>query len=186
MQRYLEFLPKLLYPIRVGEHSNTAFGLCFAWDYAQATGNRELEDLVETRAKDFFLADKGCPMAWEPSGFDFLSPCLEEADIMRRVLPRKEFAVWLKNFLPQLSDSEFSLAPGEVSDRKDGKLVHLDGLNFSRAWCLYGIVGQLEEYGHLRRVADEHMLKSLAAITAGSYEGEHWLASFAIYAFCAE
>lgn len=186
VQRYLEFLPKLLYPIRVGEHSNTAFGLCFAWDYAQATGNRELEDLVEKRARDYFLADKGCPMAWEPSGFDFLSPCLEEADIMRRVLPRNEFADWLKSFLPQLADSEFSLAPGEVSDRTDGKLVHLDGLNFSRAWCLYGIAGQLEGYGHLRRIADRHMRQSLAAIAAGTYEGEHWLASFAIYAFCAE
>jgi hypothetical protein len=186
VQRYLEFLPKLLYPIRVGEHSNTAFGLCFAWDYAQATGNRELEDLVEKRARDYFLADKGCPMAWEPSGFDFLSPCLEEADIMRRVLPRNEFADWLKSFLPQLADSEFSLAPGEVSDRTDGKLVHLDGLNFSRAWCLYGIAGQLEGYRHLRTIADRHMRQSLAAIAAGSYEGEHWLASFAIYAYCAE
>jgi hypothetical protein len=186
VQRYLEFLPKLLYPIRVGEHSNTAFGLCFAWDYAQATGNRELEDLVEKRARDYFLADKGCPMAWEPSGFDFLSPCLEEADIMRRVLPRNEFADWLKSFLPQLADSEFSLAPGEVSDRTDGKLVHLDGLNFSRAWCLYGIARQLEGYRHLRTIADRHMRQSLAAIAAGSYEGEHWLASFAIYAYCAE
>ncbi len=186
VQRYMEFLPKLLYPIRVGEHSNTAFGLCFAWDYAHAAGNVELRALVEKRAKDFFMNDKGCPLGWEPSGFDFLSPCLEEADIMRRVLPGKEFAEWLKGFLPQLADSEFSLAPGEVVDRTDGKLVHLDGLNFSRAWCLYGIAGEIEEYGHLRRVADEHMRRSLAAIAVGTYEGEHWLASFAIYAFCAE
>jgi hypothetical protein len=186
VQRYMEFLPKLLYPIRVGEHSNTAFGLCFAWDYALATGNRELKDLVERRARDYYLDDKGCPLAWEPSGFDFLSPCLEEADIMRRVLPGREFAAWLKKFLPQLADKKFSMAPGEVSDRKDGKLVHLDGLNFSRSWCLYGIAGQLEGYGHLREVADQHMRASLAAVTAGSYEGEHWLASFAIYAFYAE
>jgi hypothetical protein len=182
VQRYLEFLPKLLYPIRVGEHSNTAFGLCFAWDYANATGNVELRALLEKRAKDYFLADTGCPLGWEPSGFDFLSPCLEEADIMRRVLPKREFAVWLKGFLPQLADKDFSIAPGEVIDRTDGKLVHLDGLNFSRAWCLYGIAGELEGYGHLRRVADEHMRRSLAAIAAGTYEGEHWLASFAIYA----
>ena len=186
VQRYLDFLPKLLYPIRVGEHSNTAFGLCFAWDYAHATGNRELENLVEKRAKEYYLTDKGCPLSWEPSGFDFLSPCLEEADVMRRVLSREEFAVWFESFLPQLADSEFSLAPGEVADRTDGKLVHLDGLNFSRAWCLYGIAGQLEGYGHLKRIADEHMRLSLAAITAGTYEGEHWLASFAIYAFYAE
>ncbi|MCG2811669.1 MAG: DUF2891 domain-containing protein [Candidatus Aminicenantes bacterium] len=183
VQRYLEFLPKLNYPIRVGEHSNTAFGLAFAWDYAKATGNLELKQLVEKRAKDFYLGDRGCPLGWEPSGFDFLSPCLEEADIMRRVLPKKEFALWLKKFLPQLAKKKFSLAPGEVSDRKDGKLVHLDGLNFSRAWCLYGIASELEGYGHLRKVADEHMRHSLANITAGSYEGEHWLASFAIYAY---
>lgn len=183
VQRHLEFLPKLNYPIRVGEHSNTAFGLAFAWDYANTTGNRELKQLIEKRAKDFFLRDTGCPLSWEPSGFDFLSPCLEEADIMRRVLAKKEFALWLKKFLPQLADKKFSLAPGEVSDRKDGKLVHLDGLNFSRAWCLYGIAAQLDGYRHLRKIADQHMHHSVANITAGSYEGEHWLASFAIYAF---
>ncbi len=131
--RHLEFLPKLNYPIRVGEHSNTAFSLAFAWDYARAVGHTELQRLVEKRARDFFMNDRGCPLAWEPSGFDFLSPCLEEADIMRRVLAKKEFALWLKKFLPQLAGKRFSLAPGVVSDRKDGKLVHLDGLNFSRA-----------------------------------------------------
>jgi hypothetical protein len=183
VQRHLEFLPKLNYPIRVGEHGNTAFGLVFAWDYACAVGNQELKQLIEKRAKDFFLRDTACPLSWEPSGFDFLSPCLEEADIMRRVLAKKEFALWLKKFLPQLAGKKFSLAPGEVSDRKDGKLVHLDGLNFSRAWCLYGIAAELEGYRHLRKIADQHMLHSLANITAGSYEGEHWLASLAIYAF---
>jgi hypothetical protein len=183
VQRHLEFLPKLNYPIRVGEHSNTAFGLAFAWDYACAVGNQDLRRLLEKRAKDFFLRDMGCPLAWEPSGFDFLSPCLEEADIMRRVLAKQEFALWLKKFLPQLADKRFSLVPGEVSDRKDGKLVHLDGLNFSRAWCLYGIAAELDGYRHLRKIADQHMRHSLANITAGSYEGEHWLASFAIYAF---
>jgi len=182
VQRYLAFLPKLVYPIRVGEHANTAFGLVFAWDYAQATANRELKEMVKKRAMDFFLKDRGCPLDWEPSGFDFLSPCLEEADIMRRVLAPDEFASWLKKFLPQLSDRKFSLAPGIVSDRKDGKLVHLDGLNFSRAWCLYGIAS-VKGYAHLRRTADRHMRRSLEAVTAGSYEGEHWLASFAIYAY---
>jgi len=186
VKRYIEFLPKLLYPIRVGEHANTAFGLCFAWDYAGATGNMELKALIEKRARDYFLADRDCPLSWEPGGFDFLSPCLEEADIMRRVLPREEFAEWLGNFLPGLAGSEFTLAPGEVLDRADGKLVHLDGLNFSRAWCLYGIASRLEEYGHLKAVADLHMRRSLASIAAGTYEGEHWLASFAIYAFYAE
>jgi hypothetical protein len=181
VQRHLEFLPKLNYPIRVGEHTNTAFGLAFAWDYAKASGNRELKDLIEKRAKDFYLKDKGCPLAWEPSGYDFLSPCLEEADVMRRVLPRREFASWLRKFLPQLGDGKFFLAPGIVSDRKDGKLVHLDGLNFSRAWCLYGIAS-LPGYGHLRNIADEHLRYSLAAVAGDSYEGGHWLATFAVYA----
>ncbi|MCU0639394.1 MAG: DUF2891 domain-containing protein [Candidatus Krumholzibacteria bacterium] len=185
VRRYMEFLPKLLYPIRVGEHANTAFGLCFAWDYAVALGNTELKALVEKRARDYFLADRDCPLSWEPGGYDFLSPCLEEADIMRRILPREEFAEWLGNFLPSLADSGFALAPGEVLDRADGKLVHLDGLNFSRAWCLYGIASRLEEYGHLKAVADLHMRRSLDAIAAGTYEGEHWLASFAIHALSA-
>jgi hypothetical protein len=180
VQRHLEFLPKLVYPIRVGEHANTAFGLAFAWDYAAALGHRGLQDLIEKRARDFFMNDRGCPLAWEPSGFDFLSPCLEEADLMRRVLPQKEFSAWLKKFLPQLSDKKFHLAPGIVSDRKDGKLVHLDGLNFSRAWCLYGIAA-LPGYGHLRKIADDHLRYSLPAVAGDSYEGGHWLASFALY-----
>ena len=181
VQRHLEFLPKLNYPIRVGEHSNSAFALAFAWDYAVTVGNRELKDLIEKRAKDFYLHDRGCPLAWEPSGYDFFSPCLEEADVMRRVLPQKEFASWLKRFLPQLAVKKFSLAPGVVSDRRDGKLVHLDGLNFSRAWCLYGIAS-LPGYSHLRNIADEHLRYSLAAVAGDSYEGGHWLASFAVYA----
>ena len=181
VQRHLEFLPKLVYPIRVGEHSNTAFGLAFAWDYAVALGHRGLRELIGKRARDFFMNDRGCPLAWEPSGFDFLSPCLEEADLMRRVLSKKEFAAWLKKFLPQLSDKKFHLAPGIVSDRKDGKLVHLDGLNFSRAWCLYGMAS-LPGYSHLRKIADEHLRYSLPAVAGDSYEGGHWLASFAIYA----
>ena len=183
-ERWLEFLPKLIYPVRVGEHANTAFAMAFAWDYAVALGDGELQALVGRRARDFFLEDRGCPLAWEPSGFDFLSPCLEEADLMRRVLPCREFASWLRRFLPQLADRRFALAPGVVSDRSDGKLVHLDGLNFSRAWCLYGL-SALRGYGHLRAVADAQLAHSLAAVTAGNYEGEHWLASFALLALAA-
>ncbi|MCB0569490.1 MAG: DUF2891 domain-containing protein [Phaeodactylibacter sp.] len=179
---YLEFLPKLNYPIRVGEHTNTAFGLAFAWDYAHAAGAEPLQQLIEARARDFYLDDQGCPLSWEPSGYDFLSPCLEEADIMRRVLPQAEFKAWLQAFLPALADPAFSLPPGRVSDRTDGKLVHLDGLNFSRAWCFYGIARSLPAYGHLKAVADAHLRYSLPGIVDGGYEGEHWLASFSIYA----
>lgn len=179
---YLDFLPKLNYPIRVGEHANTAFGLTFAHDYAKTVNHAELLELIERRAKDFYLNDTDCPITWEPGGFDFLSPCLEEADIMRRVLPKEEFRKWLQKFLPQLKDTSFSLEQGKVSDREDGKLVHLDGVNFSRAWCLYGIAKDFPEYGHLRKIANDHVLHSLPNIVDDNYEGTHWLGSFAVYA----
>jgi hypothetical protein len=179
---YLDFLPKLNYPIRVGEHTNTAFGLTFAYDYAQTAGDSTLTNLITSRAKDFFLNDTACPITWEPSGFDFLSPCLEEADIMRRILPKDEFKEWLNKFLPQLASKDFSLETGRVSDRTDGKLVHLDGVNFSRAWCLYGIANAYPEYGHLKAVANNHINHSLPSIVDDNYEGTHWLGSFAIYA----
>lgn len=182
VQRYLDFLPKLNYPIRVGEHTNTGFGLTYAWDYAETTQHTALKTLIATRAKDFFAQDQACPLSWEPSGYDFLSPCLEEADLMRRVLAPAEFKTWLSAFLPQLADPQFDWEPGQVSDRKDGKLVHLDGVNFSRAWCLYGIAKDLPEYAHLRKVANAHVLYSLPNVVDGDYEGEHWLASFAIFA----
>lgn len=182
VQGYLDFLPRLNYPIRVGEHTNTAFGLTFAYDYAKTVQNNELKDLITQRAKDFYLNDENCPISWEPSGFDFLSPCLEEADIMRRILPKDEFLVWLHKFLPQLANEDFTLAQGKVSDRTDGKLVHLDGVNFSRAWCLYGIANQFVEYQHLKNVANEHINYSLPSIVDDNYEGTHWLGSFAIYA----
>lgn len=182
VQGYLDFLPKLNYPIRVGEHTNTAFGLTFAYDYAKTVENTALKSLIEQRAKDFYLNDVNCPINWEPSGFDFLSPCLEEADIMRRILPKTEFETWLHKFLPQLENKDFTLAQGKVSDRTDGKLVHLDGVNFSRAWCLYGIANQYPAYAHLKNVANEHINYSLPSIVDDNYEGTHWLGSFAIYA----
>jgi hypothetical protein len=185
IQLYLDFLPKLNYPIRVGEHTNTAFGLAFAWDYAQATGNLPLKNLLETRARDYFMTDKDCPLTWEPGGFDFFSPCFEEADLMRRILPVDEYRSWLAEFLPKLSSVDFTLDVARVSDRTDGKLVHLDGLNFSRARCMYGITQTLPEYGHLRKTAFEHIQFSLPSIVDGSYEGEHWLASFALLALIA-
>jgi len=179
---YLDFLPKLNYPIRVGEHTNTAFGLTFAYDYAQAVGDTTLTNLIASRAKDFYYKDADCPITWEPSGFDFLSPCLEEVDIMRRILPRDEFKDWLHKFLPQLKSKDFKLETGRVSDRTDGKLVHLDGVNFSRAWCLYGIANAYPEYEHLKAVANTHINHSLPSIVDDNYEGTHWLGSFAIYA----
>ena len=182
VQKYIEFLPRLKYPIRVGEHSNTAFGLAFAWDYANTVGDKKILKIIINRAKDYFMNDKNCPISWEPSGFDFLSACLQEAAIMKRVLPKNEFKNWLSEFLPKLKDKDFKLAVGEVSDRTDGKLVHLDGVNFSRAWCLNKIANDLPEYNHLKSVANKHINYSLPNVVGDNYEGGHWLGSFAIYA----
>lgn len=182
VQKYLEFLPKLNYPIRVGEHTNTAFGLSFAYDYAKTVNQEELIRLIDKRARDFYLDDVDCPINWEPSGFDFLSPCLEEAALMKRVLPIEEYKNWLSKFLPQLSNKSFTLSVGEVSDRTDGKLVHLDGVNFSRAWSLNKISEDLPEYYHLQKIANQHINSSLSNVVGDSYEGGHWLGSFAIYA----
>lgn len=182
VERYKEFLPKLNYPIRVGEHTNTAFGLTFAYDYAVAAGENELRDLIKERARNFYLNDEDCPISWEPSGFDFLSPCFEEINIMRRVLSKDDFLNWLERFMPQLKNPGFTLEAGNVSDREDGKLVHLDGLNFSRAWSLYALASQFKEYAHLENVAHAHMNYSLPNLVDDSYEGGHWLGSFAIYA----
>lgn len=182
VNKYLEFLPKLVYPIRVGEHTNTAFGVSFALDYAKTIGNSELETMIKTRARDFYFADQNCPLEWEPSGFDFLSPCLEEASLMSKVLDKSEYSVWLDQFLPSLKHQSFELEPGKVSDRTDGKLVHLDGVNFSRAWCLKNIAHTDDKYNHLIALANEHINYSLPSLVGDSYEGGHWLGSFAIYA----
>ena len=182
VEKYIEFLPKLNYPIRVGEHPNTAFGLSFAWDYANTVGHEDLKIIIKKRAKDFYFNDKNCPMTWEPGGFDFLSPCLEEAALMKRVLSIDDFKLWLDDFLPQLKKQDFSLETGKVSDRTDGKLVHLDGVNFSRAWSLNRIAKDLSEYKHLNSISNKHINYSLPSIVDDSYEGGHWLGSFAIYA----
>jgi len=182
VERYINFLPRLVYPVRVGEHTNTAFGLSFAYDYAVNQQHTELQQLIAKRAKDYFLEDKNCPIGWEPSGYDFLSPCLEEIGLMQRILPKQQFLTWLDDFMPQLADPEFSLAVGEVGDRTDGKLVHLDGLNFSRAWNLYALANQYPQYRHLRKIADKHMAHSYPNLIGDSYEGGHWLGSFAIQA----
>ena len=183
VSRFIDFLPKLLYPIRVGEHSNTAFALSFAWDYASAVKNYVFLESIRSRAIDYFFEDEDCPLHWEPSGFDFLSPCLEEIDIMRKILPENEFLDWISRFKPDLLSPDFSLRAGVVSDRSDGKLVHLDGLNFSRAWVLYGLAQQYPGiFGHLIPVANEHFNYSFPNLVGDSYEGGHWLGSFAIFA----
>ncbi|MBN2349032.1 MAG: DUF2891 domain-containing protein [Bacteroidales bacterium] len=187
--RYMEFLPKLNYPIRVGEHTNTAFGLSFAWDFAEKFELKEFKNLIESKARKYYLLDKNCPLSWEPGGFDFLSPCLIEADLMSRILNPEEFKQWMQDFLPGIiSDPDFNLEPGVVSDRSDGKLVHLDGLNLSRAWCLYFIANKLPEKNErIYKLAEQHLQTALPHVTSGAYEGEHWLASFAVYAlFAAE
>lgn len=181
--RFMEFLPRLNYPIRVGEHTNTAFALSFAYDYAVTTKNEEFKTLIENRAKDFYLNDHDCPLSWEPSGFDFLSPCLQEVDVMRKILPKSAFILWTDSFMPELKNTGFVIEAGVVSDRTDGKLVHLDGLNLSRAWVLYGLVNQYpENYSHLKVLADNHMAHTFDDIFEDSYEGGHWLGSFALYA----
>lgn len=183
VKRYQEFLPKLIYPIRVGTHNNSAFGMSFAYDYAIQSKNESLKTAIEEASKRLYLNDKDCPLSWEPDGFDFLSPCLEEVTLMQRILSKKEFLSWVDVFLPLLKDKEFELEVAKVSDRSDGHLVHLDGLNFSRANVFYRLAKEFpEEYGHLKQEADKHMAHSFPSIVDGSYEGEHWLATFALYA----
>ncbi len=186
VEKFIEFLPKQTYPIRTGVHPNTAFGLVFAYDYAKKTGNTKFLNLIVKRGRDYFEKDKNCPDGWEPGGEDFLSPCLEEADFMLRILSRKKFAIWFNNFFPDFSKSKL-LTPATVSDRSDGKLSHLDGLNLSRAWCLADIMKQFKNdpglVSTLKKSIEEHAVKTLSNIRSGHYAGEHWLGSFAVYMF---
>jgi len=186
-KRYIDFLPRQTYPIRRGVHPNTAFGIAFGLDYARAAGRAELEKLLVDRARAYYCDDAGYPAAWEPDGDDFFSPSLMEADLMRRVLPRPEFSRWFRRFLPALARGEqrSRLEPAVVADRSDPKIVHLDGLNLSRAWCMKGIASTLGADHPLARTligsARAHADATLAHVTSGHYEGEHWLASFAVY-----
>ena len=185
--RLTAWLPNLVYPIREGEHPQTAFSFGLALDWARATGNRSLEDLLVMKTREFYQKDKNCPIDYEPSGQDFLSPCIAEADLMRRVLAPPEFATWLTTFLPRLpktADSSW-LPIGVVLNRADGKLGHLDGLNLSRAWMLEGIVAGLPandaRRAGLLATAKTHAESGLASVTGEHYEGAHWLGSFATY-----
>lgn len=233
VERLAAWLPKLTHPVRTGEHSQTAFALGLALDWARTPRRNSLSPLVprqlpavaaanpasdaipaklaalvDERARVFFAKDTACPLSYEPSGEDFLSPCLAEADLMRRLLPSAEFARWLTAFLP--ASTLRGLRPAEVSDRTDGKLVHLDGLNLSRAWMLFGIASALPDSNQpsasstvvavtwpttlpfpatitqplkleLLRLAVAHRDAGLAALSSQSYEGGHWLGSFATY-----
>lgn len=187
VRRLTDWLPKLTRPIRAGEHSQTAFAFGLALDWARAAGDTAFEQLVAERSRAFYLNDHACPLVYEPSGQDFLSPCLAEADLMRRVLSREAFADWLGAFMPDLPRSADAswLEPGVVTDAADGKLAHLDGLNISRAWMLEGILSALSEDDPrrpaLRAAADRHRDLGLAAVTGEHYAGGHWLGSFALY-----
>jgi hypothetical protein len=186
-QSYRNFLPKQTYPIRTGVHPNTAFGLAFALDYAKATGDRELESLLHERSRTYFAKDTDYPGAWEPGGEDFFSAALMEADLMRRVMKPAEFAEWFRRFLPGVAKGGPTalLQPAIVTDRSDPKLVHLDGLNLSRAWCMRSVARALPAQDPARHVlsqsADKHAAAALAHVASGDYAGEHWLASFAVY-----
>jgi Protein of unknown function (DUF2891) len=185
--RIRDWLPKLTQPIRVGEHSQTAFALGLVLDWARVAGDAQTEGLVAARSREFHGEDRGCPLGYEPSGEDFLSPCLGEADLMRRVLPPAEYVRWLSGFLPGLPEdgSPGWLEPGVVTDPTDPKLAHLDGLNLSRAWMLEGMASGLPEGDRripgLRAAAAVHRQKGLAAVTGEHYEGGHWLGTFAVY-----
>jgi hypothetical protein len=186
VERFTAFLPKAIYPLRVGTHFNTAFALSLALDFARQTGHDALAALIVDTARRWHLGDAHC-QAWEPSGDEFLSPALMEAELMRRVLPPAEFDGWFARFLPELAERRPAtlFTPATVTDRSDGKIAHLDGLNLSRAWCQRALARALADGDPRRAVlldaADTHLSTALAHV-AGDYMGEHWLASFALLA----
>jgi hypothetical protein len=179
------FLPKQTYASRSGTHGNTAFGLVFALDYARATNNKDFEKEIVKAAKRLFYTDKNIPAIWEPNGSDFLSPSLEEADLMRRILSPKEFLTWFNKFYSDAAIKNIVKIP-VVSDRTDYQIVHLDGLSFSRSWCMRGIANILPVTDKRKNIflkaAINQLNTGLSNVVSGAYGGEHWLASFAVYA----
>jgi len=186
--RYLDWLPRARHPIRSGVHSSTAFGLAFGIDYARFAAHRVLDEACMASARSWYGADRDYPAAWEPSGSDFFSPALIEADLMRRVLDPQAFSTWLDAFLPGLARAEPAtlFTPAEPGDRSDGQMVHLDGLSLSRAWCFRGIAAVLPTDDARRAIArvaaDTHLVAGVAALANPHYMGTHWLASFALLA----
>jgi len=188
IQNYIDFLPSQNYPIRTGTHQNTAFGLTFALDYSRRTNNKEFEDLIVEKSIEYYYEDHDCPGDWEPGGNDFFSPCLIEADLMQRVLEPKKFAQWFLKFLPDMETGKYDalLEPVNFINRSDPQIVHLDGLNLSRAWCMMNIANSLLGYDPsyktiLINSANIHANEGLKNVTSGDYVGEHWLATFAVY-----
>jgi hypothetical protein len=185
--RLKAWIPKLNYPIRIGEHDQTAFSFGLIWDWAGVAGDTEMRGVLGDAARRFYLGDRRCPLDYEPSGEDFLSPCLAEADFMRRVLNRQAYGRWLTGLLPQIPQHPSSawLQPAVVTDRADPKLAHIDGLNLSRAWMLEGIAHGLPRgdprAAVLRAAAARHGQAALPAVTGEHYEGGHWLGTFAVY-----
>ena len=185
--RIREWLPKLTYPVRSGEHSQTAFAFGLIADWARIAGDTATGTLLRQRGHALYFGDRDCPLSYEPSGQDFLSPCLAEADLARRTMAPTRFAAWLGGFLPRipLDGSPMWLAPAFVSDPADGKIVHLSGLNLSRAWMLEGIAAGLPaddpRIAALRAAAEAHRQAGLTAVSAEHYEGGHWLGTFAVY-----
>jgi hypothetical protein len=187
VQNSLDYLPKLSYPIRSGIHPDTGFALSLELDYARRTGHKPLEELIIARASHYYLKDVNYPAHYEPSGNDFFSPGFNEADLMRRVLSSEDFSGWLNMFLPQLRTGQMGpmMEPVEVSDVTDGHLVHLAGLDLSRAWTMAGIATALSDSDPrkalLRDSARKHFDTGMTYVNSGHYEGEHWLATFAVY-----
>lgn len=184
--RFRAFLPRATYPIRVGTHFNSAFALALAHEYADSAGDESLSALMRDRALAWYGGDADC-QAWEPGGDDFLSSALIEAECMGRFMPPAEWSAWIDRFLPRIAERHprTLFEPVTVSDRSDGKIAHLDGLNLSRAWCWRGIAARWPSADPRRalalQTADRHMAASLPHV-AGDYAGEHWLASFAMLA----
>ncbi|MEJ1963340.1 MAG: DUF2891 domain-containing protein [Gammaproteobacteria bacterium] len=185
--RLKRWLPDLHYPIRIGEHDQTAFSFGLIWDWAGVAGDTEMRSLLTDAARRFYQPDRNCPLNYEPSGQDFLSPCLAEADFMRRVLDRAAFSRWLAGFLPGIPKTAGApwLPPAIVTNRSDPKLAHLDGLNLSRAWMLEGIAEGLgpkdSRSPALLAAASRHREAALPEVTGEHYEGGHWLGTFAVY-----
>jgi hypothetical protein len=187
-QNTIKFLDLLIYPIRSGEHTNLAFALRMAYDFAVLTEDEAFKQRIIKAGLQYYKQDKNASFSWEPSGYDFLSPILEEAAFMSRIMTESDYKKWLKQFLPDILKKDFNLPVAQVKDRTDGKLVHLDGLNLSRAWCLIEIKNALsksiplQSKNQLQECIDAHLKAGFQSLKSGDYAGEHWLATFATYA----